>query len=122
MVECVLSLYTWGSCLYVMPFFIMGIACEVYTRLMQQLGYGYPLWEPEPTHSGEVLVGDVGYIQDGGFYRLFNATLPGEGQDVPCGYVPLKISKFLKQRRERALNQGPICSKTVTAVDASASL
>ncbi|EMD33957.1 hypothetical protein CERSUDRAFT_107747 [Gelatoporia subvermispora B] len=33
-----------------------------------------PLWEPERTKYGEVEIGDVGYLHNGGFYRLFNAT------------------------------------------------
>ncbi|TBU30104.1 hypothetical protein BD311DRAFT_659806 [Dichomitus squalens] len=105
----------------------MGIACEVYTKLLFQRGHGHPLWEPEPTASGEVLIGDVGYILDGGFYRLFNATLAADDAvnqryGVPDGYEPLKVPPTLKHVRANALQAGPICSKSVTAVTADASL
>jgi hypothetical protein len=40
-------------------------------------GYGHALWEPNPGKLFcPVEVGDVGYIREGGFHRLFNALLP----------------------------------------------
>ena len=43
--------------------------------------YGYALWEPGPS-SGRlyrpVEVGDVGYVREGKFHRLFNALLPAD--------------------------------------------
>jgi hypothetical protein len=39
--------------------------------------YGYALWEPRPTNPNRpVQVGDVGFIHEGRFYRLFSALLP----------------------------------------------
>jgi hypothetical protein len=39
--------------------------------------YGCALWEPRPTNPNRpVQVGDVGFIREGRFYRLFNALLP----------------------------------------------
>jgi hypothetical protein len=43
--------------------------------------FGHALWDP--TSEGEygpVKVGDVGYVREGRFFRLFNALLPA---DVP---------------------------------------
>jgi len=41
--------------------------------------YGYPLWEPDPGNLyPPVEVGDVGYIHEGRFHRLFNVLLPAE--------------------------------------------
>nr|VWO96437.1 N/A [Ganoderma boninense] len=105
----------------------MGVACEVYTKLLFKRGHGHPLWEPEPTQSGEVLVGDVGYMLDGGFYRLFNVTLPADHplnkrHGVPDGYEPLTLPDTLRHYRPHALQAGPICSKSVTAVSADASV
>lgn len=51
-------------------------AAQVYAEELSAAGYGVPLWRPSPTESGQVLIGDVGYLEDGGWYRLFNATLP----------------------------------------------
>ena len=98
----------------------MGLACHVYTKLMFQQAHGHPLWEPEPTKSGEVLIGDVGYILDGGFYRLFNATLPSEHpvhqrSGIPEDYEPFVYPDTLLHRRSNAISAGPICSKSVVA-------
>ncbi|OCH86826.1 WD40 repeat-like protein [Obba rivulosa] len=53
-------------------------AHKVYAEQLRYLGYGMPLWHPEPTVSEEVEIGDVGYFHRGGFYRLFNATRPAD--------------------------------------------
>ena len=38
--------------------------------------YGYALWEPSPTNPNKpVQVGDVGFIREGRFYRLFSSLL-----------------------------------------------
>ncbi|KAI0334585.1 hypothetical protein GY45DRAFT_1294881 [Cubamyces sp. BRFM 1775] len=107
----------------------METACKVYTKLMLQRGHGYPLWEPEPNEAGEVLIGDVGYILDGGFYRLFNATLAADHPvnaryGVPDGYQPFTYPEALLHRRSRVLEPKPLCSKNVVAfsVEASADL
>ncbi|KAI0372678.1 hypothetical protein BV20DRAFT_38503 [Pilatotrama ljubarskyi] len=105
----------------------METACRVYTKLMFQRGYGYPLWEPEPNEAGELLIGDVGYILDGGFYRLFNATLPADHPvnqrcGVPDGFEPFTFPQTLLHRRDRALEPRPLCSKSVVAFDIEASI
>ncbi len=39
--------------------------------------FGYALWEPDPGERyPAVEVGDVGFIRQGKFHRLFNALLP----------------------------------------------
>ncbi|GJE97254.1 WD40 repeat domain-containing protein [Phanerochaete sordida] len=48
---------------------------EVYAFSLAPVGEGYALWYPEPHESGgEVQLGDVGYVQDGAFMRLFNVA------------------------------------------------
>ena len=60
--------------------------------------YGYALWESDPGEQyPPVAVGDVGYIREGKFRRLFNALLPANHQShqrfgVPDGHVPLQLS------------------------------
>ncbi|KAH9057579.1 hypothetical protein EDB87DRAFT_1548684, partial [Lactarius vividus] len=57
---------------------------------------GHALWEPEPgEHFPPVQVGDVGFIRQGKFHRLFNALLaadhPSHGTfSVPEGHEPLR--------------------------------
>lgn len=60
--------------------------------------FGYALWEPDPGGLyPPVAIGDVGYIREGKFHRLFNALLPGDDpshQDgVPEDYEPLHLSR-----------------------------
>ena len=38
--------------------------------------FGHALWEPDPGSNPAVEVGDVGFVRNGKFYRLFNALLP----------------------------------------------
>lgn len=71
---------------------------EIYASELVRLRYGHPLWYPEPTaEDGEIKIGDVGYIQEGAFHRLFNAT-HGKGDvinkdGVPDGFVPLEMPR-----------------------------
>ena len=59
--------------------------------------FGHALWEPNPeVGQGPVEVGDVGYVREGKFIRLFNALLPAsdashEGISLPEYYKPLVI-------------------------------
>jgi hypothetical protein len=58
--------------------------------------YGHALWEPNPWGLySAVQVGDVGFIGEGKFHRLFNALLPEdhpshENFGVPEHHKPLK--------------------------------
>ena len=56
--------------------------------------YGYALWEPSPTNPNRpVQIGDVGFIREGRFYRLFSALLstddPSQELGVPENHEPL---------------------------------
>ncbi|KAI9441134.1 hypothetical protein BJY52DRAFT_504602 [Lactarius psammicola] len=59
---------------------------------------GHALWEPEPgEHLPPVEIGDVGFIRQGKFHRLFNALLPEDHPShdtfrVPEGHEPLRPS------------------------------
>jgi hypothetical protein len=48
--------------------------------------YGHALWEPSPRYPDKpVQVGDVGFIRNGKFHRLFNALLPADDPSHECG-------------------------------------
>lgn len=104
-------------------------ANKVYAEQLFPLGHGMPLWEPEPNGTGEVEIGDIGYIQDGGFYRLFNATRPvdhpiNEHFRCPEAYQPLVTNDRLCYTRPHAIPPGTLCSKSIkrTEVDVQASV
>ena len=76
----------------------MSKAIEVYQSALSELNCGTPLWTPEPSPS-EVLIGDVGFIDEGGSWtRLFNILYPANDktvnfQGVPEGFEPLDKTK-----------------------------
>ena len=53
---------------------------NVYREQLSSLHLGMALWEPQPVKDfyDRVSIGDVGYVQNGIFYRMFNVTLPWE--------------------------------------------
>ena len=51
--------------------------------------YGHALWEPSPSGLyGPVEVGDVGFIREGRFHRLFNALLRADDSSHEFFGVP----------------------------------
>jgi len=60
--------------------------------------YGHALWEPSPGGLYDAVeVGDVGFIRDGCFSRLFNVFLPGDHPShqnfgVPESHQPLRLN------------------------------
>ncbi|KAL1943450.1 hypothetical protein VTO73DRAFT_4525 [Trametes versicolor] len=67
----------------------MSIAAwDIYAEQLVSLGYGYPLWYPDPSpERAPVQLGDVGWVKEGEFHALFNALR--EAHDAqPMGAVP----------------------------------
>lgn len=70
----------------------MTPAWDIYARELMPLGFGHPLWGPEPClQFGEVRLGDVGYLRDGRFRFLFNTMRDAEDpvnvqRGVPSGF------------------------------------
>ena len=69
--------------------------CDIYSQQLFPIGFGHPLWFPEP-NPHEVFIGDVGWLSEkGGFRRLFNSRYP-EDHDlnrekrVPPGFALLR--------------------------------
>ncbi|KAH9048690.1 hypothetical protein EDB84DRAFT_1456023 [Lactarius hengduanensis] len=64
--------------------------------------YGYALWDPDPGNLyPAVEVGDVGYIREGKFHRLFNVLLPAEhpshGNGVPEYHEQLDVKNHINK-------------------------
>lgn len=102
---------------------------DIYTGELQTLGEGDALWFPEPHSSGEIQIGDVGYIAEGAFIRLFNVISPEEfpvpDSELPDGFESLQAPRVRHMdERKRALAPGHHNSKSVvcTRVEASASM
>jgi hypothetical protein len=85
---------------------------NVYREQLSSLYHGYALWEPDPVKNlyDRVSIGDVGYVHNGFFYRMFNVTLPsnhpsnnklGKLED----YKPLDLGQYLSIHEGR-FNKG----------------
>ena len=60
--------------------------------------YGHALWEPGPSLGrlySPVEVGNVGYVREGKFHRLFNALLPEDDQSHSLFGVPENYEQLI---------------------------
>ena len=73
--------------------------------------YGHALWQPSPSNpNNPVGIGDVGFIRNGKFHRLFNALISAEDQsNVPEHYEQL-VPKFSDHISEDTLSSHHYCS------------
>ncbi|KAI0685405.1 hypothetical protein BC835DRAFT_521192 [Cytidiella melzeri] len=103
----------------------MTSAAEIYAAELSSRGHGLPLWIPEPTDSGEVLIGDVGYVWRGAFFRLFNVTRaaddPVNRDGVPDDFEVLTYARQAHHRIKDFVH-GALCSRTVRSSSAKAGL
>ena len=52
---------------------------DIYASQMDELHYGHALWCPDGyDDSGEIKIGDVGFVKEGIFSRMFNVKYPCE--------------------------------------------
>jgi hypothetical protein len=75
---------------------------HVYREQLTSKYHGLALWNPNPVEGlydcGNVSIGDVGYLCDGDFIRMFNVTLPWDHSSNrklgrPEEYDPLELEK-----------------------------
>ena len=90
---------------------------DTYRDQLASLYHGHALWVPDPAGLYDhVRVGDVGYVRQGHFLRMFNALLPADDRTqvygVPEGFVSLHTGRF-NNLRSLNLYQGDYCSSTV---------
>ncbi|KAI9510668.1 hypothetical protein F5148DRAFT_1333231 [Russula earlei] len=90
---------------------------NVYREQLSSLYHGTALWEPNPMirHYERVSIGDVGYVHEGFFYRMFNVTLPWNDPSnatigVPEQYKTL-VSDPFTNIREATLDKGEYYSR-----------
>jgi hypothetical protein len=97
---------------------------NVYREQLTSLFHGHALWEPDPTNLyAQVSVGDVGYVKEGCFFRMFNVLL--EWNDPlnytlcePEPYSRLDLGQFVNVRESR-FNRGDSYSRCVTIIPES---
>ncbi|EKM58830.1 uncharacterized protein PHACADRAFT_248924 [Phanerochaete carnosa HHB-10118-sp] len=100
---------------------------EIYASSLQTLYLGHALWYPEPHESGEPQIGDVGFISEGAFIRLFNLDTSAPEKEVKFWNPPYKITEpvhpdvFKVDRRHRPLVPGNYRSNGVESKEMHAS-
>jgi len=98
----------------------MPPAYDIYVNQLRVLGKGLPLYHPEPHEEGPIEIGDVGYVKEGSFYRLFNVSRsgndPAQSWGVPEGFEPLHIGRI--RTFDAELEPGPLHSETIFQVSA----
>jgi len=100
---------------------------DVLREQLTSLSHGYPLWMPDPANFYErVSIGDVGYVKDGYFVRMFNVLLDWSNpsnflpysesspESQPDNYVCLEMGPF-NQIRQATLSKGVYYSRFVQA-------
>ncbi|EKM58878.1 uncharacterized protein PHACADRAFT_248980 [Phanerochaete carnosa HHB-10118-sp] len=63
---------------------------DIYSSSLQTLCLGHALWYPEPHKSGEPQIGDVGFIREGAFIRLFNLDTSAPEKKVTFWPTPFE--------------------------------
>jgi hypothetical protein len=92
--------------------------------------HGLALWDPNPVKGlfkdpGHVSIGDVGYLHNGTFMRMFNVKRPRDDPsntliEIPEGYKPLKQEKYeyiYRSTRSTAFPEGEYYTPHVSKVD-----
>ncbi|RPD59661.1 hypothetical protein L227DRAFT_593782 [Lentinus tigrinus ALCF2SS1-6] len=104
-------------------------AWDIYAKELWPLCYGHPLWFPEPCPEfGEVHIGDVGYLREGNFTRLFNAMHCADHplnavRGVPDGFEVFDPDNPMFKDLPNAITQSHLLSKNIrsTSISAAAS-
>lgn len=77
------------------------VAHEAYAAALVSKGHGHPLWQPDPGVYPSVELADVGYILDGGFIKLFNASVgvedPSNSFGLPVDHTPLHVGQIQRK-------------------------
>jgi hypothetical protein len=95
---------------------------NIYREQLSSLYHGYALWEPSPikNYYDRVSVGDVGYIEEGFFHRMFNVILDWDDASnkklcIPEYYKPLADSS--NNIRESPFPKGEYFSRHISSED-----
>jgi hypothetical protein len=96
---------------------------NIYREQLSSLYHGLGLWEPSPikNYYDHISVGDVGYIDDGFFHRMFNVTLEWDDASnkklcQPEYYKPLADDP-LKNIRKSPFAKGEYFSRHISSED-----
>jgi hypothetical protein len=101
---------------------------NIYREQLSSQYHGLALWDPKPVENlykqpGHVSIGDVGYLDNGAFMRMFNVTLPWDdpsnkllGEPGPGKYELIKPS-YSGNVRNNEIREGEYHTPHVSKVD-----
>ena len=99
------------------------------SNIYQQLSshnHGLALWDPKPVENlykqpGHVSIGDVGYLDNGAFMRIFNVTLPWDDPSNRLLGEPGKYEiiepRYSNNVRNNEIREAVYCTPHVSKVD-----
>lgn len=97
----------------------MAAPWTIYAHQLFPERNGHALWEPNPGDKPAVELADVGYLKDGAFVRLFNASKgfhdTSNHLGVPERYEPLRVGEV--QYREPLLRRPDSIRSENTSVE-----
>ena len=99
---------------------------NIYREQLSSQYHGLALWDPKPVENlhkqpGHVSIGDVGYLDNGAFMRMFNVTLPSDDPSnkilgEPGKYEPIK-PRYFGNVRDTEIREGEYYTPCVSKVD-----
>jgi hypothetical protein len=100
---------------------------NIYRELLSSHYHGLALWDPKPVENfhkqpDHVSIGDVGYLENGTFIRMFNVTLPWDDpSNKLLGKPPEKYERLepinLGNVRLNKIREGEYYTPYVSKVD-----
>lgn len=88
---------------------------DIYREKLSSQHHGLALWDPNPVQGlfsdpNHVSIGDVGYLDNGAFVRIFNVKLPRDHPsnkfiNLPEGYKPLEREHFSNIRHSEVFRK-----------------
>jgi hypothetical protein len=104
----------------------VGQPFNIYREQLSSLYHGLALWNPKPVKNlhkqpGHVSIGDVGYLDNGAFMRMFNVTLPWDDPsnkliEKPEKYERIK-PRYFGNVRDDEIREGEHPTPHVSRVD-----
>ena len=106
----------------------VGQPFNIYREELSSLYHGLALWDPKPVENlhkqpGHISIGDVGYLDNGAFMRMFNVTVPWDDSSNSLFEEPEEY-KHIKPRystgsnvRENEIREGDYYTPRVSKVD-----
>jgi hypothetical protein len=99
---------------------------NIYREQLSSLYHGLALWDPKPVENlhkqpRHVSIGDVGYLDNGAFMRIFNVTLPWDDPSNKLLGKPEKYERiepsYLDNVHENEIREGVYHTPQVSEVD-----